>query len=308
MAQKSAAPATREDTVLTRVLDAPPLIVFKCWTDPKHFAKWYGPTGWSTTTCELDVRPGGAINVVMRGPKGQEQPSPGVFKEIVPFSRVVFTMYAGPKDNPMFEVVHTVTLDDEGGRTRLTMRLHITRITPDMEPMVGGMSQGWLQAFDKLAAHAVAESARRADHSTFSITRNLNAPVSTVFKAFSNLEAKKKWFYGPEGWVTIGHTMDFRVGGYEVESGGPPGGVTHYYKAVFQNIVPDERIIYSYDMRLDDRPISVSLATIEFRKNGTGTTLVLTEQGVFLDGFDDAGGREHGTNELLNQLEKALRS
>ena len=302
---KSAAPP-REDVVLTRVLDAPRITVFKCWTDPKHFAKWFGPKDWTNPVCELDARPGGAIKVVMRGPKGQEQMSPGEFREVVPFSRIVFSSYFGDKANPMFEVIQTVTLDDEGARTKLTLRLHVTRVTPDMEPMLGGMSQGWLQSFDKLALEVVAASARRADHATFSITREFKAPIALVYKSFADLGAKRKWFVGPEGWDSGGHEMDFRVGGRETESGGPPGGPVHYYNAVFQNIVPEERIIYSYDMRLDDRPISVSLATLEFRQNGTGTTLVLTEQGVFLDGFDDAGGREHGTRELLNQLEQSL--
>jgi uncharacterized protein YndB with AHSA1/START domain len=147
---------------------------------------------------------------------------------------------------------------------------------------------------------------RKTDHATFTITRDFKAPVSLVYNSFANLEAKKKWFVGPAGWESLPHTLDFRVGGKETEGGGPPGGPMHYYNAIYQNIVPDERIIYSYDMRLDDRPISVSLATLEFRKNGTGTTLVLTEQGVFLDGFDDAGGREHGTRELIEQLAKVI--
>jgi uncharacterized protein YndB with AHSA1/START domain len=299
--------AEREDVVLSRVLDAPRPIVFKCWTDPKHFAKWFGPKDWTTPVCELDARPGGDMRIVMRGPKGQEQQAPGEFQEVVPFSRIVFRSYFGDKSNPMFEVIQTVTLDEETpSRTKLTLRLHVTKVTPDMEPMLGGMSHGWLQSFDKLASEVVAAAARRADHSTFTITRDFKAPVALVYKSFAELKAKKKWFVGPEGWDSGEHTMDFRVGGRETESGGPPGGPVHYYNAVYQNIVPEERIIYSYDMLLDERPISVSLATLEFRRNGTGTTLVLTEQGVFLDGFDDAGGREQGTRELLTQLEKAL--
>ncbi|MBV8652023.1 MAG: SRPBCC domain-containing protein, partial [Alphaproteobacteria bacterium] len=68
------------------------------------------------------------------------------------------------------------------------------------------------------------------------------------------------------------------------------------------DIVPDERIIYSYDMHLDDKRISVSLATIELKPAGAGTRLVFTEQGVFLDGYDDAGSRERGTQGLLDKL------
>ena len=71
-------------------------------------------------------------------------------------------------------------------------------------------------------------------------------------------------------------------------------------------MVPNERIVYAYEMSLDDRKISVSLATIELAPTQTGTRLVLTEQGAFLDGNDD-GSRERGTNYLLDQLGESLR-
>jgi hypothetical protein len=71
--------------------------------------------------------------------------------------------------------------------------------------------------------------------------------------------------------------------------------------------VQDRRVVYAYAMHLDDVKISVSLATIEFYPDGAGTRLVLTEQGAFLDGYDDAGGRDRGTRGLLDQLEAALR-
>ena len=90
-------------------------------------------------------------------------------------------------------------------------------------------------------------------------------------------------------------------------SGGPEGGPTHYYNALYQDIVPDQRIIISYDMHLDEIRISVSLATVEFKPEGKGTRLVFTEQGAFLDGYDDAGQREKGTRDLLDALGEALR-
>ena len=68
----------------------------------------------------------------------------------------------------------------------------------------------------------------------------------------------------------------------------------------------NRRIVYSYTMHVDGRRISVSLATIEFRRSGEGTRLVLTEQGAFLDGYDDAGSREKGTRALMDKLEASL--
>lgn len=85
-------------------------------------------------------------------------------------------------------------------------------------------------------------------------------------------------------------------------SGGPPGGVVHAYNALIWDIIDNERIVMAYEMHLDSTRISVSLGTTEFKPTGAGTKLIYTEQGVFLDGYDDAGAREQGTQELLNNL------
>ena len=147
---------------------------------------------------------------------------------------------------------------------------------------------------------------RSATHATFVIDREYAASPSRVYAAWSNQETKARWFVGPDGWKQSDHALDFRVGGREHLSGGPPGGPVHRYDAVFQDIVPNERIVSTYEMHLDDNRISVSLATLEFEPAGKGTRLVYTEQGVFLDGYDDAGSREHGTRELLDKLGIAL--
>lgn len=149
---------------------------------------------------------------------------------------------------------------------------------------------------------------RSATHATFVIARSYDASPATVFAAWATPEAKGSWFVGPEAWEKSDHALDFRVGGRERVSGGPPGGPVHVYNAVYQDIVPDHRIVVSYDMHLDKTRISVSLATVEFKPEATGTRMVYTEQGVFLDGYDDAGQREQGTQGLLDQLGAALRN
>lgn len=80
----------------------------------------------------------------------------------------------------------------------------------------------------------------------------------------------------------------------------------HLYNAAYQDIVPNERIIIAYDMHLDDRRISVSLMTVELKPNGKGTRLTFTEQGAFLDGWDEVGGRERGSIGLLDKLGREL--
>jgi uncharacterized protein YndB with AHSA1/START domain len=143
---------------------------------------------------------------------------------------------------------------------------------------------------------------RSVTHATFVIERTYDAAPARVFAAWADPAVKSRWFAGPEDWEKGAYELDFRVGGRERAGGGPPGGPVHTYDARYQDIVPNERIIISYDMHLDDKRISVSLATVELKPKGSGTRLVFTEQGAFLDGFDDPGQREKGTLDLLDAL------
>ncbi|HZP19083.1 MAG TPA: SRPBCC family protein [Bauldia sp.] len=147
---------------------------------------------------------------------------------------------------------------------------------------------------------------RAAVHSTFVIERTYPASPAKVFKAFADKEAKEKWFGGPPEWGPEQHQMDFRVGGMETSTGGPKGGPVIAFRAIYLDIVPNERLIYAYDMDIDGKRISASLATIEITPEGRGTHLKITEQGAYLDGHDDAGKREHGTRELLDKLGASL--
>lgn len=147
---------------------------------------------------------------------------------------------------------------------------------------------------------------RSTTHGTFVIERTYDASPARVFQAWADPAAKARWFVGPDDWSRGTHEMDFRVGGRERVSGGPEGGPVHSFDALYQDIIPGQRIIYSYDMHLDATRISVSLATVELHPAGTGTRLVFTEQAVFLDGYDDQASREHGTRELLDNLGAAL--
>jgi uncharacterized protein YndB with AHSA1/START domain len=148
---------------------------------------------------------------------------------------------------------------------------------------------------------------RSAQHATFVIERDFDATPAQVFAAWATREAKARWFVGPDGWKTKIRELDFRVGGRERLVGARPDGKVSDFSSHYEDIVANERIIYTYDMRIDDARISVSLATVEFRTAGRGMRLTVTEQGVFLDGYDDAGSRERGTRVLLDKLETAVR-
>lgn len=147
---------------------------------------------------------------------------------------------------------------------------------------------------------------RNVVHATFCIERRYPVPPPRVFAAWATREAKAQWFDGPEGFECYERSMDFRPGGAERLWGKHPGGRVSDFQARYFEVLPDERIIYGYEMYSEETKISVSLATIEFHPDGAGTRLVMTEQGAFLDGYDDAGSREHGTGWLLDKLGAVL--
>ena len=150
---------------------------------------------------------------------------------------------------------------------------------------------------------------RSSEHATFTIERVYEgfAPAR-VFKAWADPAVKAQWFVGPGDWKERVREADFRVGGRERLVGVWPSGRTTDFDAVYHDIVPDQRIVYSYVMHSNEKKVSVSLATLEFRPERNGTRLVFTEQAAFLDGFEDGGGRQRGTLEQLERVESVLKT
>ena len=154
-------------------------------------------------------------------------------------------------------------------------------------------------------------SERSVIHDTFSIERTYPAAPSRVFAAFASEEAKTAWgdtvnLETPAGAEPS--VFDFRVGGRE-RFAVSAGGSIYRYDALYYDIVPDQRIVYSYEMYADGARISVSVTTIEFAKSGDGTALTWTEQGAYLDGIDGPQApalRKEGTTEMLTGLTRYL--
>src|SRR5882757_7020264 len=123
---------------------------------------------------------------------------------------------------------------------------------------------------------AQSKMARSAVHASFTITRTWKASPARVFAAFADEDAKAKWFGGPPGFEQHEKSFDFREGGRETLSGRHANGKITAFDCLYRDIVPNERIVYSYVMHLDGRKISVSQACIELKPEGAGTKLVLT--------------------------------
>jgi len=143
------------DLVVTCIIDAPRALVFQAWSDAKHLARWWGPAGWTNPVCEVDLRPGGVMKIVMRSPDGVEHPMRAVFQEVVPLERIVFitSVFEDEKGVAALEVHNTVTFADQNGKTNLIMHARVLKATPQVAGAVAGMQQGWTQSLDRLAAH-----------------------------------------------------------------------------------------------------------------------------------------------------------
>ena len=145
---------------------------------------------------------------------------------------------------------------------------------------------------------------RSALHDTFRIDRHFDAAPARVFRAFADPQAKAKWFGGPMEMKR--ESFDFSEGGREATESRFGDGTTFGYYATYTDIVPDERIVYTYEMSMNGQRISVSVATIELKATANGTDFTITEQGVYLDGLDNAAQRKQGTEELMDALAKTL--
>jgi uncharacterized protein YndB with AHSA1/START domain len=139
-------------------------------------------------------------------------------------------------------------------------------------------------------------------HHTFTIERTYAAAPARVFRAFEDPRLKRQWFVDGEGWQVEEYSSDFRVGGREFSRFRFNGGEEMTNDTVYHDIVPNHRIVIAYMMTIGGKCISSSLATMEFKAAGSGTTLVFTEHDAFLDGADHPKEREEGTRELLDKL------
>ncbi|RRJ63683.1 polyketide cyclase [Paenibacillus oralis] len=137
-------------------------------------------------------------------------------------------------------------------------------------------------------------------HDTFSLERIYNTSPTRVFAAWADPESKANWFAKAD-------EFDFRVGGREVIRGSEPGGPVYASIFTFQEIVPDNRIVYTATIDMGEKRISVSVITVELQSEGVGTKLVYTEQCAFLDGLDSKEAHLEGANDFLDKLATELK-
>ncbi|HJZ58426.1 MAG TPA: SRPBCC family protein [Gemmataceae bacterium] len=153
-------PVAEREIVITREFDAPRELVWAAWTDPNHVAQWWGPRGFTTRVSELELRPGGKWRYVMCGPHGDEYPCHGVFREVVPFERIVTTDEFGeglekvvPVELPQGPMTTTASFEEVGGKTRLTLRIEHPTAEDRRKHEAMGVVGGWGSSFECLDEH-----------------------------------------------------------------------------------------------------------------------------------------------------------
>lgn len=150
-------------------------------------------------------------------------------------------------------------------------------------------------------------------HGSFIVERTYSASPQRVFAAWADPVAKRAWFVEGEGWDIQSYELDFREGGKESSKfrwikgdGGPGEHAIIGNDTVFDEIIPNERIIFTYSMDRNGVRFSVSLATVEIKADGNGSRLIFTEHGAFFDGADGLRMREGGWRALLGKLDEFL--
>ncbi len=148
-------------------------------------------------------------------------------------------------------------------------------------------------------------------HSTFVLERSYPVAPERVFAAFADPDKKRRWFLGGDRSRVRHYELDFRAGGTEratilLPEGTPVAGLECSSETIYQNIVPNRRIVFTSTMSIQGNCISVALATVELLRTEAGTDLILTHQAAFFEGADGPAMREDGWRKLLDNLTAAL--
>ncbi len=301
---------------VSRTFHAPRKTVFMAWSSADHIKRWFSPETYTVPDATIDMCAGGIFEFCMRAPDGEEHWTRGTFAEVTPHTRLVLDLHViDSSGNQLFRAYTEVDFSDALSGTQMDVMQTYTFVDPSIAaPMVAGAPEGWRMTFDKLEREvmrmrgATATDVRSVAHASFHLERTYEAPVARVWMALTDEAAKEKWFGGTDGrWERLERRVDVRVGGREILKGRWEGGVVSTFDSIYHDVIPNERLVYTYEMYLDDKKISVSLATMELQAEDGKTTLLVTEQGAFLDGYDDADSREQGTEQLLNALGASLK-
>lgn len=232
------------EMTMVRTFEAPPGVVFDCFVDPVHFARWWGPAGCQNTIYKLEARPGGEISLRMAGP-GYDHVMGGEYMEIERPNRLVFRSKAFEAPDGGWGIVNRITLifEDVGGATRITMHTLVERAQGDLVlGALGGMRAGWGQSMERLGdlVGGGGKVDLEVSDRRIVLTRAFDAPRDLVWKALTEPEAFARWWCAG---ATIVQEMDVRPGGKWSVRQTSPDGSSHRFFGEYVAVEPPARLV-----------------------------------------------------------------
>lgn len=330
-----------EEMTITRVFEEPRDLVWKAWTDPELFMQWWGPIGFTTSYCKIDLRVGGKYLVSIRSPDGKDYWTTGVYREIAPPSLLVMTNCIADQTGKVVspevhglspglarEMVVTVRLQgiDNGRHTRqILTHSNIGKMNPEERQ---GNQLGWLGSLEKMNAALIKKQPVRASTSSetlqpaiprmrfvaepgkqeVTITREFDAPRELVFKAFTDPALYVKWL-GPRGYAMKLEKFEPRSGGSWRYIHKNPEGLEFGFHGVYHEVHSPDLLIDTFEFEGLPEKGHVSLETARFEELPDDRTR-LTIHSVFLSVADRDGqvssGMEGGLKDSLDRLTELL--
>jgi len=244
---------------ISRLLNAPRELVFEVWTDPDHIKNWWGPNGFTNTIHKMEIKPKGEWELVMHGPDGTDYKNKSIFMEVVKPEKIVYVHESSPK------FIATVTFEAQGIKTLLnwTMKFESAEQLKKVVEVFKA-DQGLKQNVDKLEAYVV--NGQRP----FTIERTYDAPVALVWKAISNKEEMKQWYFKDLDQFNpvIGNEFQF-YGGSDSKK--------YLHQCKVTEVVENKKISYTWKYNEFE---GNSLVTFELFPEGAKTRLKLTHAGL----------------------------
>jgi uncharacterized protein YndB with AHSA1/START domain len=307
--------------VIARVFDAPRERVWKAWTEPEQAKQWWGPKGFTAPFIKIDFRVGGKYLFCMRSPEGKDYWGTGVYREIIPLEKFVATdSFADAKGNVVpasyygmdadfpLELLWTITFEDLGGKTKMTLRHGGFPAGPART----GAEQGWNESLDKLAA-SLTEGSSGTEFVTNRAKRQLvmsrvfNAPRRRLFQAYTDPKLIPKW-WGPRSQTTRVDAMDVRKGGKWRYVSRDTDGTDYGFHGEYKEVVPPERLVSTFEF--EGMPGHVVDEVATFEDLGNKTRLTITSQFASIEDLEGmlASGMESGARETWDRLAELLAS
>lgn len=266
------------EIVITRIIEAPRDLVYAAFTDGEHIAQWWGPRGFRNTIHEMDVRVGGVWRYMMHGPDGTDYPNRISYLDVVEPERLVY-LHDGDVENDPKQFHVTVTFEESGGKTQLTLRLLFASAEACEAVKKFGAVEGGNQTIDRLG-----EFVATTAPGTFSVSRVFGAPRDLVYRTLTEPEHLAHW-WGSAGCTLTTCKVDLRRGGEFLYCMHLPNGMDMWGKWFYRDVMAGERIVYVVSFcdengNITRHPYSPEwplelLSTITFQDEGDGTRVTM---------------------------------